>query len=181
MHVEVVVVDGTAGAGGGGELVEVTEGLEDGDRVELVEVIEVDEGDILVEVEEETILDEPLVVVVEESVEDERLVVVMEVGEAIVDEPLADTEGVVEDESLGEVLEPTDGLADVTKVVRAAAVAVDDPGLDAGEFVAGSLPAGRLMIWPAYRSVALTPGFAASRDATGIPALAAMAKKVSPS
>ena len=161
MHVP-DVVDGTEGAAGGEELVEaieglkdgdgvelvalteglddgdgvelgaLTEGLDDGDGVELVEVIAADEGEILVEVEEEAIVREEAPV---------------EVGEeAIVDEPLTDTEGVVDDKPLGKVLELTDGLADVTKVVNAAAVAVDDARLDASVPAVGSSLAGIVMI-----------------------------------
>lgn len=69
----------------------------------------------------------------------------------------------------------------MTKVVGAAAVMGDEAALDAIIPVADSSLLGMLMTWPTYKPVATAVGFAASRDSTGIPALSAMANKVSPS
>lgn len=70
----------------------------------------------------------------------------MVVGEeAAEDGPLTDSGGAAEVEPLGSALELAGGLAEVTKVVGAAAVAASDAGLDTGIAVAGSLSVGILM------------------------------------
>lgn len=144
---DAVVLVGGADDGGGGELVEVAGG--------------VDEGELVVEVVDEATEDELLVVVVtvEESVEDGILVIAVdgtvdetfvEVGEVVVDEApvgveeeaavdeaLGDTDRVADSEPLSKGLELTGELAEVANVVKVGAVAIDDAALDAGVSVAG--------------------------------------------
>lgn len=57
-------------------------------------------------------------------------------GEATVDEPLADTKGIIGDEPVGKELEFTGGLAEVAKVVGVAPVASGIAGLGADTAVA---------------------------------------------
>ena len=133
----------------------------------------------------------------EEVIEDEKLSIstkdtadetLIDASEASADNPttatgalepddtrLADTKAPREASPLDVKLEYLVGPANVAKVVSAAGW--DVSGVPAA---AGPRLVGTLMTWPTYRSEAATPGFAASRDGTGIPALWAMAKKVSP-
>ena len=125
----------------------VDRAAEDGLLVVVVEE-SFDEGELLVEVVDRAAEDGLLVVVVEESVEEELLVAVVEgtedgtlveVGDTVVDGPLADVERRAVEEPLGKEPELTGRLAEVTKVVKGAAVAGDDAGLDASVPVAGPL------------------------------------------
>ncbi|CAF9916964.1 MAG: hypothetical protein ALECFALPRED_010940 [Alectoria fallacina] len=103
--------------------------------VDVGEEVVVDE--LSVEVGELVVVSEPPEMVVEQGVEDETPIAVVE-GTIC-------TEGAAKDVTLGKELELTGGLAEVTRVVKAAAVGIDDAGLDAGAPEAHSLSTGTLM------------------------------------
>lgn len=133
---DAVVLVGGADDGGGGGLVEVAGGVDEGELV--VEVV-----DEATEDEVDDTVDE-ILVEVGEVVVDETPVRVDE--EAAVDEALGDTERVADSEPLSKGLELTGELAEVAKVVKVGAVAIDDAALDAGESVAGCPLTGTLSI-----------------------------------
>lgn len=129
---DAVVLVGGADDGGGGGLVEVAGGVDEGELV--VEVVdEATEDGILVIVVDGTV-DETLVEVGEVVVDETRVGVE---EEAAVDEPLGDSDRVADSEPLSKGLELTGELAEVAKVVKVGAVAIDDVALDAGVSVAG--------------------------------------------
>lgn len=131
---DAAVLVGGADDGGGGGLVEVAGGVDEGELVvEVVDEATEDEDATLVIVVDGTV-DETLVEVGEVDV-DETPVEVEE--EAAVDEALGDTDRVADSEPLSKGLELTGELAEVAKVVKVGAVAIDDAALDAGVSVAG--------------------------------------------
>lgn len=91
---------------------------------EVVEVGEVAVEDSLSEVGEEACTVDGRLVEVGGEIVDGACV--EDGGGATMDEPLADTKGVIEDESFGKGLELTAGLAEVAKVVGVASGAPDD-------------------------------------------------------
>lgn len=149
------VVDVAAGVDGGTLLVVLGGGIEDEVLVAGVVACAVDDalvedggdvvGDTSVEVGEVAMEEASSELGGEACIMDDDTLAGVE-GEATVDEPLADTKGIIEDEPVGKELEFTGGLAEVAKVVGVAPVASGIAGLGADTAVAVPSLTGTLRI-----------------------------------